>query len=388
MNLNVGVSLFANDRGRSGIGRYMVELVFRLLETGGDLRWHVWLAEEDLGVFPFLVDSSPHVTVHPVPDVWNRPALSVLWHAVRLPGELRRVGADVLYLPAGNRRLAPAAGVPTVAVVHDLSAFHVEAKYDPARMLYIRRVLPWMIRRLDRVIAVSSSTACDVVALAGVAAGRVHVVGLGYDSEMFRPRDPEGCRRRLAEAGLHLPAAYLLYVSRLEHPGKNHVGLVRALATILDRDPQFGADLVFGGSRWPGAEAIDREIEAAGLGDRIHLLGFVPDRVLPDLLGASLALVFPSLFEGFGLPILEAQASGVPVACADVSSLPEVAGGAAELFDPHDTGDIADCMARVATDAALRARLREAGLANAARYSWSAAAEATLGLLREVAGVR
>jgi glycosyltransferase involved in cell wall biosynthesis len=323
-----------------------------------------------------------------VDDRFNRPAWSVAWHLFGLPAQLRRAGVEVLYLPAGNRRLAPLARTPTVAVVHDLSAFHVRAKYDPARMLYIRRVLPWMMRRIDRVIAVSGSTARDVVELAGVAADRVTVVGLGYDREVFHPRDPAVCRRRLVDAGLELPGQYLVYVSRLEHPGKNHVGLVRGFARAVERDPGMTADLVLAGGRWPGSEVIDREIETLGLGSRVRLLGFVADAVLPDLLGASTGLVFPSLFEGFGLPILEAQAAGVPVACANTSSLPEVAGGAALLFDPGDPDAIADAIARLASDGAMRASLRTRGLANASRFSWEQTADATLELLEATAGDR
>jgi glycosyltransferase involved in cell wall biosynthesis len=188
--------------------------------------------------------------------------------------------------------------------------------------------------------------------------------------------------------GRRLPERFLLYVSRLEHPGKNHVGLLRGYRAVLDRDPSFPYDLVFAGSRWNGAEAVDAEITELGLGERVHLLGFVEDAALPHLYRAARALVFPSLFEGFGIPILEAQASGLPVAGANVSSIPEVVGEGGILFAPADLEATADAIVRVARDEGLRAELVRKGLENAGRYTWEAAAASTLEVLFDAAGRR
>jgi glycosyltransferase involved in cell wall biosynthesis len=186
--------------------------------------------------------------------------------------------------------------------------------------------------------------------------------------------------------GRRLPERFLLYVSRLEHPGKNHVGLLRGYRAVLDRDPSFPYDLVFAGSRWNGAEAVDAAITELGLGERVHLLGFVEDAALPHLYRSARALVFPSLFEGFGIPILEAQASGLPVAGANVSSIPEVVGEGGLLFAPADLEATADAIVRVALDEKLRAELVRKGLENAGRYTWEAAAASTLEVLFDAAG--
>lgn len=384
--LAIGVSLFACDHGTSGIGRYMIQMVEQMLRSGPQHRYHVWLATEDLPVFAFLSrEWAAEVTVHAVHDRWNRPAASLVWHAATLPRLAAREGVDVLYLPAGNRRLVPFARRPRVAVVHDLSSFHVRGKYDPMRMLYIRRVLPWLIRRTDRVITISSSSANDITTRAGYPEDRLTLIGLGYDREMFAARDPKECLRKVRSECPGVPAEFVFYVSRLEHPGKNHVGLLRAYRRLLDEDPGFPHDLVFAGGRWNGAEAVDRAVVELGLGERVHCLGFVPGGLLPSLYGAARALVFPSLFEGFGLPVIEAQASGLPVAAAEISSLPEVAGDAALMFDPHDLDEMASAVRRIATEEPLRERLRQAGFANAARYTWERAAEATLEVLGEAA---
>ena len=157
--LTVGISLFACDHGTSGIGRYMIQLVGTLLADHPEHRYHIWVAEEDVKVFPFLADgTAPHVTLHPIADRWNAPAWSLVWHAAILPSLLRKAGVDVLYLPAGNRRLVPFAATPRAAVVHDLSSFHVKGKYDPLRMFYIRRLMPWLIRRTPRAVSYTHLT--------------------------------------------------------------------------------------------------------------------------------------------------------------------------------------------------------------------------------------
>ena len=386
--LSVAVSLFANDRGRSGIGRYLQNVVGRLPAADPELRLLLYVAREDLPVFSGLFAADdPRARFVAVDDRWNAPPASLLWHAVRFPALARQAGARVLYLPAGNRRLAPFSPLPTVAVVHDLSWLHMRGKYDFARQLYLRGLLPWMIRRATRVVAISGSTEQDLVALAACDPRRLVRIGNGYDAQVFQPREAAASRAALAAAGgRSLPARFLLYVSRLEHPGKNHVGLLRAYRRLLDRHPDLAEDLVLAGGRWNGAEAVEREIVALGLGERVHLLGYVADEQLPLLYATARALVFPSLFEGFGLPILEAQACGLPVAGSAVSSIPEVIGEAGLLFDPHDPVAIADAVERLLFDDELRGDLARRGLENAHRHTWEVTAAATARLLREVAG--
>jgi glycosyltransferase involved in cell wall biosynthesis len=381
----IGVSLFACDHGLSGIGRYMINMVEHLLAEGSKHQWHVWVADEDVAVFPFLTDNPPeNLTLHRVANRWNQPALSLLWHAAVLPLAARRAGINVLYLPAGNRRLVPFTSIPTVAVVHDLSSFHVEGKYDPARMLYIKSLMPWMIRQCKRVITISSSSAHDIEKFTRYPQDNLTIIGLGYDDTVFRPRDAETCRAELREHYPDFPERYLFYVSRIEHPGKNHLGLLRAYRRIVADEPGFAHDLVFAGGDWNGAEVVRRAIAELGLRIRVHMLGFVPDELLPSLYGGADALIFPSLFEGFGLPIIEAQAVGIPVAAAGVSSIPEVAGDAALLFDPHDTQDMASAMRSVATDGAVREDLRAKGLENVQRFTWHESARRSLVVLEEL----
>jgi glycosyltransferase involved in cell wall biosynthesis len=266
--------------------------------------------------------------------------------------------------------------MPSVGTVHDLSQLHVPQKYDALRMFYIMRVLPRMMRRLTRVIAVSDSTRRDLESFARVDPARMRVIHNGADLERFSPRDREAAKSIVATE-LGLPPRFLLYIARLEHPGKNHVRLLEAFAS-LKRDTGLPHKLVLAGSRWSGAEPIDAKVEQLRLRQDVVFPGFVPNEILPDLYAAADVFVFPSLFEGFGIPVLEAMACGTPVCASDIASIPEIVGEAGLLFDPQEPRAIADTLHRLLTEPSLRAQLVERGLDQVKRFTWDDAAAAVL----------
>jgi glycosyltransferase involved in cell wall biosynthesis len=274
--------------------------------------------------------------------------------------------------------------MPSVGTVHDLSQLHVPQKYDALRMFYIMRILPRMMRRLTRVISVSESTRRDLESFARIEAGRSRVIHNGADLKRFAPRDRDAAKTAVATE-LGLPPDFVLYIARLEHPGKNHVRLLEAFAT-LKRDTGLPHKLVLVGSRWSGVELIEAKVKELALDEEVIFPGFVPNDTLPALYAAADALVFPSLFEGFGIPVLEAMACGTPVCASNVSSIPEVVGDAGLLFDPLDPNAIADAMRRLLLDQPLRERLVTAGLAQAMRFIWDDAAAAVLEELERAAG--
>jgi glycosyltransferase involved in cell wall biosynthesis len=297
---------------------------------------------------------------------------------------LRAHGCDIVFLPAGNRRLGWGYGVPSLGTVHDFSQLHVPQKYDALRMFYIMRVLPALMRRLDGVIAVSESTRRDLVDFARVPAQRIRVIYNGADLTRFRQSDREDARARIARhVGRDGP--YLLYVSRLEHPGKNHVRLLEAFAQ-LRRERQLPHRLILAGGRWGGAEPIDAKVAELGLADAVIFTGFVPDALLPTLYAASDVFVFPSLFEGFGIPVLEAMASGTPVCASNTSSIPEVVGDAGLLFDPADPAAIARAIGQLLDEPALREQLIAQGRERALGFSWDKAAAEVLAALEQIGG--
>ncbi len=380
--MTIGVSCFATDRGRSGIGRYVVSLLreFAAVAEPGE-RFEVALAADEEDLF---VPHDARFIALPVVPVLASPLPNVAWHLAALPALARRRQWNAAFLPAANRRLPFAMPCPTVGVVHDLASLHVAGKYDPARTLYITRVLPSLMRRLTRVVVPSASTRDDVVRAARVSPERVAVIPHGVDHDRFGPRDASAAREHVAgRLGIQRP--YLLYVSRIEHPGKNHVGLIRAFERWKGTG-DVPHRLVLAGPDWSGAEEVHRVAEASSVREDIVFAGFVAPEDLPDLYAAAEAVVFPSLYEGFGLPVLEAMACGAPVACSDRSSLPEVAGDAALLFDPGDHEAMAEAMRRLVMDAGLRRDLAARGLARSREFTWRRTAERTLQELRRAAG--
>lgn len=378
--MRVGITTYGGDEGRSGIGRYISCLLESMAQSAETDEAEVLVhRQETSAFFPKDTPAFRRVTT---PGLMRDPVLDIAWHQLGLgPLSLAR-GYDVLFLPAANRRLAAFAPCPTVGTYHDGGILHVVDKYDPARRFYLTKVLPRLVRKLTHVLTVSEATKRDLVNILGVSKDRITVTPLAADRRLYYPRDPEEMARHI-EKRFGIAKPYLLYVSRLEHPGKNHVRLIEAFAKAR-KEHGLRHDLVLAGSDWSGSEFVHAAAETSSVSGSIHMLGYVPNIELPALYSAAAGVVFPSLFEGFGLPILEAMSSGVPVASSNTSSLPEVAGDAALLFDPVNVDEMAAAIARLAMDTPLRSMLVGRGLSRAAAFSWEKTAVATWRVLRSV----
>jgi glycosyltransferase involved in cell wall biosynthesis len=298
-----------------------------------------------------------------------------LWTHVRLSAEMVQKRPGVLFVPA---HVVPIVHPPSVVTIHDLGYLHLPELHPSGQ----RRVLDWSTRwsaKVSRkIIAISESTKTDLVAHYDVDPTKITVIHHGIAPE-FRPSSPDEIES--LRARLRLPKRYALAVGTVQ-PRKNYGRLAGAVAAVN----RSGTDiaLVVAGKRGWMADDVEREINAANLGDRIRLLGYVEDRDLPALYSGAALFCQPSLYEGFGLPVLEAMACGAPVVASNSSSLPEITGDAALLVDPLDTGKIADAIARVLNEAELSTILSERGRAHSARFTWTRCAEQTLDLLRSV----
>ncbi|RME31003.1 MAG: glycosyltransferase family 1 protein, partial [Thermoflexia bacterium] len=287
---------------------------------------------------------------------------------------LRRVGADLVHGPVYVVPLATS--LPAVVTVHDLSFLRFPHFFRPANRLYLSLFTRLSVRRARRVLAVSFHTAKETERLLGIRGAKLRVVYHGVDP-VFRPLPPEEVAAfRIRQ---ELPEQFVLYVGTLE-PRKNLVRLVQALARFPETDRPF---LVLAGARGWCDEEIFATVERLNLGDRVLFPGYVPNEELPLWYNAARVFAYPSLYEGFGMPVLEALACGTPVLTSETSSLPEAAGDGALLVDPNDVGAIADGLHRLLTDQVLRETLRERGLAHAARFSWARTALETVALYRE-----
>jgi len=370
--MRIGITTFGADGGRSGIGRYVTSILQHLPRDGHTTEVLAHPSERTA-----LVGDAA-VTVLDVSERWRGPLANVAWHQVALPWLSRSRGWDVAWLTAANRRSAVGLSCPTVGTVHDLAAARLAGKYDRARQFYVSHVIPKMVSRLSQVVTVSEASRRDILALTGADPSRVHVIPLGVDHQLFTPGDPDEARSAVRRLGFHQP--FILYVSRIEHPGKNHVTLIRAF-TDLKKRTGLPHELICVGADWNGAGHVHAAAARSEFGHAIRFAGFVDGAQLPQFYRAAAAVAFPSLYEGFGLPIIEAMASGAPVACANSSSLPEVAGGAALLFDPMDARQLSRQLEQLLTDPEKASVRRTRGLARAQCYSWARAARQTLDVL-------
>lgn len=371
--MKVGILTFACDAGRSGIGQYVIHLLREFQTVAPDVDFEIIGHEDELAAF---LPAKHHYALHTISRRWKSPITNILWQNLVLPRLCRARGYDVVFLPAANRRLPLWLPCPTVGTVHDFSSMHIDGKYDPLRDVYIKHVLPFLVRQLTQVVSVSESTKLDIVEYARVNPERIAVIPHGVDFDVYSPRNKLESQSSVCDR-YSIRAPYVLYISRIEHPGKNHARLIRAFARMKS-ETDLPHQLVLVGSDWTRAEEVHRVADKTGLNDDVRFTGFVDGADLPDLYRGADLFVFPSLFEGFGMPILEAMACGVPVACSNISSLPEVAGDAAAYFDPSDESSIANVLGDLLSNPDARNRYAEAGLQRVAAFSWSAAAESTL----------
>jgi len=364
--VHVGLNLVFLVPGRTGgMEVYARELIPALVAAAPEVRFTAFVNREAAQAGgPW----GEHVAAVEVPVHATNRLEWVRGEQALLPRLAARAGVDVLHSLGST---APGWGsFARVVTVHDLIYRHYPEAHFGLRTLGMRVLVPLAARRADRVIADSRATRDDLVALLGVPPGRIDVVPLGLGAEPG-PGTPEPQLR----TRLGLGSRRVLLSVSAKRPHKNLMRLLEALARIPGaRRPV----LVLPGYRTEHEAELRARAGALGIAADVVFLEWLSAEDLEGLYGLAAAFVFPSLYEGFGLPVLEAMARGVPVACSDRSSLPEVAGDAALLFDPERPEEIAAAVERLLVDPGLAARLREAGRARAAAFTWSATARATL----------
>jgi glycosyltransferase involved in cell wall biosynthesis len=363
-------------RQRAGIGRYTRDLIAALAETDRENRYTLFCAG----------DAPPEGERNRWPDnftlrVSNLPArwLTVGWHRLKLPVPVERFAGDCDIFHSPDFTLPPLRAAAGVVTVHDLSFLRLPQYADPGLAAHLRRSVPEAVSRAARVLADSENTRKDLGELLDVPPEKVSVVTPGVGPH-FRPvRD--SVRLNEVRARYNLPEWFILFVGTIE-PRKNLARLISAFGALRRQTGLPHALVIVGGAGWLN-EGIYDQVGKEGLDEHVRFPGFVADADLPGLYTLADLLAFPSLYEGFGIPPLEAMACGTPVVASNRSSIPEAVGSAALLVDPEDVDGMADAMARVLGNASLRARLSDLGRAQAARFSWHAAAEK----LREAYGL-
>lgn len=392
--MRIGIDYTSAVRQGAGIGRYTRELIRALAALDRDNEYTLFVAAGGLPsggtgqLFPtaqFASSWPPNFRVRSVPLSDHR--LAVLWHRLRLPLPVDLVTGSVDLFHSPDFTLPPLLRGRTVLTVHDLSYIRYPETADAGLRAYLNRAVPRSVARADLVLADSRSTRDDLIELFSTDPAKIQVLYPGVESR-FHPIVARDLLDRITERyGLHFP--FTLSVGTLQ-PRKNYVRLIEAFGQMkgmADGDTRRGMRLVIvGGKGWLYEEIFAR-VETLGLADAVLFLGRLPDEDLPALYNLAELFVFPSLYEGFGLPVLEAMACGVPVVCSNASSLPEVVGDAGLMVDPHDVEGLASAMARVIADKALRARMVERGFTRAREFTWTAAAERLLEVYTTIPGL-
>ena len=316
-----------------------------------------------------------HPRLQPVKIADVPPPLRI---ACMLPLRLKRDGVEVIQVQYFRPPYCPC---PSVTAVHDLSFEYHPEFFNRIQRTYLKAFVPWSARRTDAVVTVSQYSKDDICKRYGVSPERVFVTHIGCGPEFMPIEDRsrlESTRQRLG-----LPERYVLFVSNIQ-PRKNLVGLMEAVSRLGAQHDDV--KLVVVGKKQLGYETVERHMVELGLESRTMFVGFMSDERVADLYNMARVFVYPSFFEGFGLPPLEAMACGTPVVASNTTSIPEVTGEAAILVDPHDSDAIAEGIRSVLEKPGLAARLSRAGLEQAKTFSWQRAARENYEVYRKVTG--
>ncbi len=342
----------------AGISQYITGLIQGLQQADPTGDYTVYTGRLRLPA-GFLTASGFRVSATPLPI--GNPFARILWEQAVLPHALASSDADLLHASAFVSPIAWPGR--TVVTVYDLSFLLYPEHFNRANRAYLTVMTGRSVRRATRVAAISNSTRNDVIRLLGVPEGKVDVVTPALDPRMVSPA-PEAVEAFRRAKGL--PARFILYVGTME-PRKNVATLVKAFASARQSLPE--TRLVIAGGRGWGGDQVFEEVARLRVSELVDFPGYLPREDLALWYAAAWVFAYPSVYEGFGLPVLEAQACGTPVVCSDVSSLPEAGGGAALLVAPGDVDALARALVRACQDETLRSDLCSQGLAHAAQFT-------------------
>jgi glycosyltransferase involved in cell wall biosynthesis len=378
--LRVLIDLTQVPVGRMGVGSYAENLLAQLGDAATDIAITAVLQSDDAAL-RLALPARVRAIVIPA-RIFRRLPARLLFEQFALPWLCRRHGIDVLHSLHYSLPLLPIRAKRLVTM-HDMTGFLLPQMHTRAKGAYMRFFIGQAVRRADFLIFVSASALEDCRRWFGLALRNSAVVHHGK-SEAFRPAAAcDGPDQMLAavRARYQLPEEYLLYLGTLE-PRKNVSLLLRAFAGLSERHPE--ARLVIAGKKGWDFEEIFATAERLRLDDRVRFTGYIEEADKPALMRGALLFVYPSLHEGFGVPVLEAMASGVATIAGNRTSIPEIAGDGALLIDPSSERELADALERLYTDPAARAELAERGLRQAERFSWRKTAEETAAVYRKL----
>ena len=383
--MKIGMDTFACDGGKSGVGMYITQFLKRVPPSQALFELFGW--EYDRYIYSNV---APNFEFIPQCSIHGRTANS-LWHIYKYPKFAAVRQFDACFFPAAHKHIPTKSPCPTIGVIHDMAAYwgngnNAVSKQKSKSKLdaVLRLITPNSLRHLDMIIAISDFVKQQLIERAHVKENRIEVVPNGIDTTAFYPRQRNEESVLLIQP-FSFKRPYVLCVSRIEHPIKNHIRLIEAFG-IFKEKTKYPHRLVLACGDSNNAVLVKEAAAASPWRNDIFFTGHFPFKSLPELYAGSDFVVCPSVYEGFGMGVLEAMACGVPAICARAASHPEVAEHAAMYFDPMSSEDLADRMITVSTDRDIYNECRHLGLERARAFSWDKCVERTLQIIYETAG--
>ncbi|HLG94206.1 MAG TPA: glycosyltransferase family 1 protein [candidate division Zixibacteria bacterium] len=366
--MKLALDLTALCRRHTGMEYYALNLSRALLETDGRDEFHLFFRRE---IHPELKPFAARAVLHLSP-LDNQVAAEQAW----IPYMERKIKADLIHFPAFPPGLL--SKTPKVATVFDSTLWRKTERLSWKAKVYFAPLAGRALKNARKILTISENAKSEIAAAAKVPEEKIVVSYLAPDPLFEKPVTEEN--KRTVRAKYALPERFILSVATLE-PRKNLTGLLNCFARLSEKDPD--TRLILAGRLAWGKDGILKRISELKLEKHAHLLGYVSKEDLPAVYALADFLAFPSFYEGFGLPVLEAQSVGTPVLCSNTSSLPEVAGSSAFFVDPHVEESVADGLKKLWESPALKKDLILKGKENVARFSWCRTAEATRSAYKE-----
>lgn len=370
--MHIGIDAHAIGAQQGGNETYIRNLIIALAELDHENQYTLYFSDAQAANAWRNRYANFRVRLLPPPT----PLVRV---PVALAVELRRRPVDILHV---QYTAPPFCRAPVITTIHDLAFEHLPETFTRRGKTQLRLTVRRTARRAAHILTVSEFSRQDIINTYQLPPDKITVTHNGCEPQ-FTPQPTSNCEADIIKGKFGITRNYLLAVGSLQ-PRKNLVRLLRAYARLRQQEPTFQLQLVIVGRQLWLYREILQEIKQQNFAADVIITGYASDEDLPALYRSAVALVYPSLFEGFGLPPLEAMACGTPVITSNSSSLPEVVGTAALLVDPYEEAALAQAMCNISGDATLRLQLRQAGIQQAKGFTWSAAAEKTLKLYQEI----
>ena len=342
------------EDGKSGISKYIEQTLDRLTRI---VEVDLIMMENDFAIIQPRINGHYNWLKIGRNKIWKTPLLNIFFHCIVLPVFCTFRNIDYVFFPAGNRRFPLFFPKKTITMAHDFAPLHVPGKYDFARHFYVTKVLPLFLNRADIIFTPSQSTKNDLLQLCGIDNSKIRVNYLGFNYPKVKLEQNQ------------IKTNKILYVSRVEHPGKNHLNLIKSFENLCDRLIE-STELHLIGGDWNGAEFVHQYHETSRHRAKIFFHGHVTEEQLEKEYESSKIFIYPSYYEGFGLPLLEAMSRGLPVISSDRGSLPEVGGNCVLYVNPEDQNDITNKLEVLINSPETQQKCVQLGFENLKRFSW------------------